>query len=102
MGEMLAILVTVSSLMLNGPDSNSTTITTADPTHPDLPAAPMCDPMPVWIEVCHWDPTNGLAGVACPAGYVRTQVAHPGSGTCPNLQFVPYNSGTIIQNNGEQ
>ncbi len=49
--------------------------------HPDLPATPMCDPMPTQIEVCRWDPRAGENGIGCPTGYVRKTVVVPGR--CP-------------------
>ena len=46
--------------------------------HPDIPAGKMCDPMPTFVWVCHYDPKAQLAGVECPPGYVRILKTVPG------------------------
>lgn len=56
---------------------------TVDPpdAHPDFPAPPLCDPMPMQVDVCHWAPQDPMSGVGCPEGYVRLQTSV--QMTCP-------------------
>ena len=53
-----------------------------DAAHPDLPAPTMCDPMPTFVQVCTWKPSDPRQGQwPCPRGYVQINKVVPGS--CP-------------------